>query len=278
MEKRIYCYDTALLVEAYYFKRICQSFPEHFHEHYVIGLLEGGKRIAKCRQKTYEMKKGDFFLLNPRENHSCASCEGSLLEYASIHISEKVMEQYINEMTPNKRLPYFETTVCCDEELRFYFQRLHKMILQKEDSLQKEACFYIFLSLALQKYSRSIPKLPETSYCEQIQQVCQWIEEHYQSTVTLEQLCNFAFLSKSTLLRAFTKQKGITPYRYLETIRINEAKKLLQQGMTPAQSALQTGFSDQSHFHRFFTAFIGVPPGVYRAIWQKQGVNENESK
>jgi hypothetical protein len=33
-----------------------------------------------------------------------------------------------------------------------------------------------------------------------------------------------------SFLSAFTKSKGVTPYRYLENIRINEAKKLLEQG------------------------------------------------
>ncbi len=61
VEKRIYCYNKTLSVGAYSFQRICQSFPNYFHEQYVIGLLKGGKRIAKCKQKTYEMEKGAFF-------------------------------------------------------------------------------------------------------------------------------------------------------------------------------------------------------------------------
>ena len=45
---------------------------------------------------------------------------------------------------------------------------------------------------------------------------------------------------------AFTKSKGVTPYSYLQNIRIGEAKKLLEQGLPPVEAALQTGFSDQS--------------------------------
>ncbi|MCI9591965.1 MAG: AraC family transcriptional regulator, partial [Lachnospiraceae bacterium] len=68
-------------------------------------------------------------------------------------------------------------------------------------------------------------------------------------------------------IRAFTKSKGITPYRYLETIRINEAKKLLSKGVSPLDAAIRTGFSDQSHFTNYFTSFIGLAPGVYREIF-----------
>ena len=69
------------------------------------------------------------------------------------------------------------------------------------------------------------------------------------------------------MLRAFTKAKSVTPYRYLETIRINEAKALLGKGVQPVEAAMQTGFSDQSHFTNYFNSFIGLAPGVYREIF-----------
>lgn len=82
-------------------------------------------------------------------------------------------------------------------------------------------------------------------------------------------ICCHAGLSKSTLLRAFTKSKGVTPYCYLENIRIGAAKKLLEQGVAPIEADLQTGFSDQSHFTNYFNRFIGLAPGVYREIFLK---------
>ena len=95
---------------------------------------------------------------------------------------------------------------------------------------------------------------------------------HFKERIYLDQICRCAGLSKSTLLRAFTKSKGVTPYRYLETIRINEAKKLLAEGMTPVEAAIETGFSDQSHFSNYFIQFIGLTPGLYREIFgEKEG-------
>ena len=46
------------------------------------------------------------------------------------------------------------------------------------------------------------------------------MEENLDKPVSLEQICRHTGLGKSTLLRAFTREKGITPYRYLETLRI----------------------------------------------------------
>lgn len=57
----------------------------------------------------------------------------------------------------------------------------------------------------------------------------------------------FTGLNKYYLVHSFTKQKGISPYSYLETIRIGKAKKLLEQRIAPIDVALQTSFIDQSH-------------------------------
>lgn len=84
------------------------------------------------------------------------------------------------------------------------------------------------------------------------------MSEHFAEHITLEEICKRSGLSKSTLLRAFTKSKGITPYRYLQTVRKSKAKELLEQGVSPVDAAIQTGFSDQSHFSSFFHMFIGL--------------------
>ena len=89
------------------------------------------------------------------------------------------------------------------------------------------------------------------------------MDRHYAQRIRLDQLCRCAGLSKSTLLRAFVRAKGVTPYCYLENIRVGKAKRLLEQGVPPVEAALETGFSDQSHFTNCFSRFIGLAPGIY---------------
>lgn len=101
------------------------------------------------------------------------------------------------------------------------------------------------------------------------------MDTQYAEPLTLAQLCNCAGLSKSTLLRAFTQSKGMTPYRYLQTVRIGNAKKLLEQGATLMDAALGTGFYDQSHFSKFFTQFIGLAPGTYRDIFKHSSMGKS---
>ena len=130
----------------------------------------------------------------------------------------------------------------------------------------------LLLSILLRRYTR--PFTADAAVCrEEIAQVCRFMEAHYAQRIRLDQLCRCAGCSKSALLRAFTLEKGVTPYRYLESIRIREARKLLEQGVSPAEAALLTGFSDQSHFTSYFKRFIGLAPGVYREMFEAHTEN-----
>ena len=108
--------------------------------------------------------------------------------------------------------------------------------------------------------------LPAAHIADEIRFVCDYMDHHFAEPIQLERLCRLCGWSKSTLLRAFLRDKGITPYRYLENIRIAKAKQLLEQGMAPAESALRTGFYDQSHFSRLFRRLTGLTPGDCRSI------------
>ena len=96
--------------------------------------------------------------------------------------------------------------------------------------------------------------------------------------IYLDQICHLEGLSKSTLLRAFTKSKGVTPYSYLQNIRIGEAKKLLEQGLPPVEAALQTGFSDQSQFTNYYNRYIGQAPRDYREIFLMKENSEDKKQ
>jgi len=104
----------------------------------------------------------------------------------------------------------------------------------------------------------------------EVEAICEFLEEHYMENITLADLCKLTGLSKYYLLRSFTMQKGISPYSYLETIRIDKAKKMLEQGLLPIEAALQTGFADQSHFSNFFKKFIGLTPKQYMKIFMEK--------
>ena len=64
-QRHIY-YDTDLQIEMYEFKGIGQKFVSHFHENYVIGLMEKGSRNFVCGGRKNVIGPGDILLIKPR--------------------------------------------------------------------------------------------------------------------------------------------------------------------------------------------------------------------
>lgn len=273
-EVRTVCYDEDLHLEAYRFEGIVQPFPNHFHDYYVIGFIEAGTRSLSCRNKEYTIGQGNILLFNPNDNHSCVQCDGGTLDYRGLNISKETMSSLVEEITGEKALLGFSENVIKNNELNRYLHSLHQTIMDGSKEFEKEEMLLLLISLLIEQYGQPFSNcIPECS--KKIENTCTFMEEHFSEHITLEELCKCSGLSKSTLLRAFTKSKGVTPYRYLQAIRIDRAKALLEQGGSPIDAAIQTGFSDQSHFSNFFNMFIGLSPATYRRIF-KEGGKSNE--
>lgn len=265
-ETRTVVYNEELRIEAYRLEGIAQPFPNHFHEYYVIGLVEDGERRLFCKNQEHLIQKGNILLFHPGDAHACLQNDGGALDYRGFNISREVMLDLAWEVTGRRELPGFSQTVIRDEEAACCLRALHEWVMRGTCGFGKEESLLLLLSMLIRQYGKPFPeRVPECR--EEIERACAFMEQHYGSHLSLDQICRHAGLSKSALLRAFTRAKGVTPYSYLENIRIGAARKLLEQGVPPAEAALRTGFSDQSHFTNYFNRYIGLTPGAYRAIW-----------
>lgn len=268
-ETRTVVYDDGLRLEAYHFEGIVQTFPNHFHEHYVIGFVEDGTRRLSCRNREYFIEKGSIVLFNPGDNHACVQSDDGTFDYRGFNIAKEVMLNLAEEVSGKRQLPGFSENIIYDDEAAFYLRQLHEMVMKGKDDFGKEETLLFLISLLIQNYGQPFENcIPECS--GEIEKACEYMERHFTEHIYLDQICRYAGLSRSTLLRAFTKSKGVTPYRYLETIRINEAKRLLAEEVPPVEVAIRTGFSDQSHFTNYFNQFIGLAPGIYREIFSEK--------
>ena len=269
-EDKTVVYDDVLRIEAYRFAGIAQPFPNHFHAYYVIGLLEDGSRRLKCRNREYSIAPGNILLFNPGDNHACVQSDGRAMDYRGINIPGEIMLDLAEEVTGKRELPRFSENVILDEEAACCMRPLHELVMKGSREFDKEEGLLLLISLLIQRYGQPFEScIPE--YRNEIEIASAFMERHCAERVCLDQICRCAGLSKSTLLRAFTKSKGITPYNYLENIRIGRAKELLERGVPPVEVALETGFSDQSHFTNCFNRFIGLTPGAYREIFLRKG-------
>lgn len=271
-EVRTVCFDESLEIEAVRFEGISQPFPNHFHDYYVIGLVLCGTREMLCRNRAQIISGGDVLLLEPADSHGCADVGESAFDYISLNIPESVMRRLAEEITSEDEPPHFSENVVKCRELAELIEKLHGLIFEEGAELEKEEALLLLISNVIESVGAPFLRTvaPPSKERAEVAGVCEFIDEHYAERLSLSELCRVAHMSKSTLLRSFIKVRGITPYRYLQSVRINRAKELLEQGTQPAQAALLAGFADQSHFSNAFHTFFGLSPAAYGKIFEKE--------
>ena len=127
----------------------------------------------------------------------------------------------------------------------------------------EEGIINLFTQL-IQRYTASNASMPVYSDAfQEVNRVRDYLEAHYAKPVTLAQLASLVCISPFHLTRLFARHVGMPPHRYLESIRIRHAERLLGRGTAIAEVAYATGFSGQSHLTRTFKRFIGTTPGAY---------------
>lgn len=261
-EIRTVAYDAELRVKAYRFEGVAQPFQNHFHEYYVIGLVEDGERVLSCKDRRYTIQKGNVLLFAPGDCHACVQ-SGGALDYRGFNITKQVVLELTERITGRRELPVFSRSVIFDEEVNRCLRPLHELVMKGLGGAEKEEGLLRLLSLLIRQYGRLLEE-PVPECREEVEKACAFMEERYAERLSLAQICRCVGLSSSTLLRAFVGAKGVTPYDYLKNIRIGKAGGLLEQGLPPAEVALRTGFFDQSHFTNCFIRSIGLTPGAYR--------------
>lgn len=89
------------------------------------------------------------------------------------------------------------------------------------------------------------------------------IETCPESDEDIDALARNAYMSKYHFIRRFREISGLTPNRFRIQTRIRKAQKLLGEGTAIADTALMSGFYDQSHFDKYFKRIVGVSPKEY---------------
>jgi len=100
---------------------------------------------------------------------------------------------------------------------------------------------------------------------EEVVLVQEWLEANYSKTVTLEKITQVCNLTKKTLTRRFKKVTGDSPMSYLQKLRVENAKRMLESKKVAFNEITwRVGYNDISSFHKVFKTETGLTPIEYR--------------
>jgi len=135
----------------------------------------------------------------------------------------------------------------------------------RRGALFRETAFRLFL-LELHNHVLDHNDTPlQVRHDRRLRRAIDYIETHFDTDLSLTDLCRASGMSASQLTTLFRTQLNTSPYSYVIERRLAKAAQLLQRTDVPiAVVALDCGFADQSHMTRLFRARLGQTPASYR--------------
>jgi len=95
---------------------------------------------------------------------------------------------------------------------------------------------------------------------------CQaWIAEHYEKPNPIAAMVRRSGLPPTTFARRFKRATGYRPMEYVHTLRVEEAKQMLETGGDAIDKVgREVGYEDPASFRRVFRRKVGLTPSIYR--------------
>jgi AraC-like DNA-binding protein len=237
-----------------------QRFAPHMHDTYAIGVMESGASTCKSLGEEFTHVPGDLITIDPERVHTGEPLTADGWSYRMLYIPREVMTRAAG----NDTLPRFTDMGTTDLELSARLARVHAMLEQGTDPLHQEEALLATLRALCDRHAQPTSSAePSFASPQALHRVRDFIDAHFAEPVSLADLALIAEMSAFHLIRQFRRYYGVPPHRYLDLVRVQRAKLMLQQGARISDTAFATGFSDQSHLTRQFKRVLGVTPGSY---------------
>ena len=247
---------------------ITHAFSRHTHEGFAIGVIERGAETFYYRGAIHTAPAGSVVVISPDELHTGQSATDYGWSYRMIYPAADLLARVASELAGRPRgIPYFTAPVFYDPSLFAALRTAHIALEESLSALERETRLMDAFALLIQRHAEDRPLLTKSSPAhDALRQAQDYLRDHYAEDISLERLAQLVYLSPYHLSRLFREQLGLPPHTYLNQIRVNRAKRLLNSGLAASDVAHVVGFADQSHFSKAFKRVVGVSPGQYRKI------------
>ena len=230
---------------------------DNWNSYLFIHIRKGRMRI-RYEEKEFIATENTFVFLNCYKPHLYQAEEETIFDW--FHFSGNASDDYFELL--------FRKSGCIfsiDNNIVIYNCMTSILSMAENDQIEEDA-----VSIAIHKILyelRQLSNRTDETQIKSIRNAIKYLENHYQEQINLTDLANYAGLSPYHFSRVFKKHMNCSPYQYLISYRINNAKKLLHNtNLTVQEIAFTIGFNSVSHFITLFKKHTNLSPKKYREI------------
>jgi AraC-like DNA-binding protein len=244
----------------------------HAHAQYqFLFKLAGTNSFFKVGETQYVLGDGGALLINPWESHS----KSDSAENPAVVLSLVIEVTWLRSLlqfpdSPATRI-FPSSSVVCTPDVRHHVDRLAAAIttplgsnVETSQSILRDlvrAVVRDFADPALTMSFRSSGKPDDF----RIRKALHYINANAADNPSVTTVAAYVGLSRSRFFEQFKNCVGIPPQHYIDWTRMTLAIKLLTESSQPLiDIAMELGFEEHSHFTRFFTKHMAVPPSEFR--------------
>jgi AraC family L-rhamnose operon transcriptional activator RhaR/AraC family L-rhamnose operon regulatory protein RhaS len=252
----------------------------HSHEFHELVIVMGGIGRHITGDGEYVLESGDVFLIRGDAAHTYADADR--MKYVNVLFDPGALGLRMGDL---RRIPGFhvlfsvEPTLRSDHKLRgclkLSAQQLaetSRLTVLTETELTEKRPGYRFMAtthlmhmIGYLSRCHSRGEQPERRALLRMGEVLSHIERCFDQQITVDQLCEIADMSESSLARAFKSVVGRPPMDHVIHVRIDKASEMLRSGdLSVTDIAFRCGFSDSNYLSRQFKQVVGCSPRAYR--------------
>lgn len=250
----------------------------HLHDCYELYYsISGGKQFL-IGNTIYEIQPGDVFVINQYETHSLTQIDTQVHERIVISIDPEYIKKISTEQTSLatcftlRDKKYGHRLSLSKEQRQRFLYLINKILLHNEyghDIIEQAAFMELMVLVNKVFYTQQYALIAEPSqnqYNVQVQEILEYINKKLTQALTLDDLAQHFYLSKSYICRIFKNSTGVTINKYITARRINIAKALLAEGTSVTEACIKSGYNDYSNFIKAFTKEVGISPKKYALL------------
>lgn len=216
-------------------------FNEHCHSSdFIITIIVCGNAVLHLNGIERPIHTNDYFKIAPYETH--ALCSSSPVTAVTMCI--------------NKDLVF-------SDDIDYYKQCISDSLLEFTRCSNELDCSEklssLFNKVALELFSDHHNEDNNTIFAISRNE----IEMNPEQENSIEYYAQKTYVSKYHFIRKFKEIAGLTPHKFQIQSRIRKSQRMLLNGKTVADTAILTGFFDQSHFDKYFRKIVGISPTEY---------------
>jgi AraC-like DNA-binding protein len=244
------------VAEVFHAHFVDHAYPMHTHEAWTLLIVDdGGDRYALATHEHGTLPQA-VTLLPPHIPHNGQSATPAGFRKRVAYLDSSVIPEHLIGLAVDR--PLFP-----DPLLRDRIHRLHRALEHPGEEFEAEGRLALVAERLRDHLAHTVQDRGQAQDPTLARRLRELLDARFREGISLQQASEQLHAHPAHLVRVFSREFGMGPHQYLTGRRVDLARGLLLDGMSPALAATASGFYDQPHFTRQFKRVLGTTPGRY---------------